>query len=949
MNLRNGILFILFILIPFASYLKAQPQPQVQDLKSEALLHMQSGRYGEAIDLLNKYISARPQLAEGYNLRGLAYEHRAQYEQAVYDFRSARKLEPNNPDIKENLNRVTGTWYKLIYSEIEGYKREIAIDPSVADNYLQIGRLYKNLGEWAEAELWYDKYLSMAKASPDDVIRYTEILSKNDHISKGEPILRKYTDEYSDDQRLWSRYGYFLMWLGKNKSAINAFEHALQLKPFFKEAIDGLARAKGEGYIYTFNDTATYNYYKYGISPPGYAIDNYFKSLKRNPDDNETRIKLIKSLMNAGRYEEAYQQLLILKDRGAKSGEIEELSRQVIAARDNYYLKQIAENEKLLREKPGNRAILLRLAGYYSLSGQYDKAVKLYGDYLLGHPDDNEIRFLYVQNATWDGQYPLAENELEVLIRQYPDSVKYKLLKARIYVWQNKHLEEAERLLNTVIREDPANFDALLTMAMLKYQQNSMKDAEYYASLAGDIKPSDLDVARLKFEITKMEKNNKANELYSILEEARQRIAQKDCQGAVELYEKYNNLTQPDEDVLIEETDAYICIKDYPSALRIYDDLLSGAFNYDIAKRRAQLLLWSNDPQTALDEFEKLYALNHNDSEVRMYIGDCYMQLKQYENARRVYNDLLSESPGSKLIQTRLGWLGEENGGFLSSGFPTYFMLNPEFNYYFDNYDFKYSIQGLRFETGINNYISIGFSGYTGELDSASSRLTLYTVQGLLSLRFNKFLSAGLSAGKTFFENNSNVIIGSAYLKAETRDYDARIDFIRQDAAQLLYSPFLVNQRLEADMIRLSAGYHGESGLIVSGYYNYYAISDNNQGNNLQFRLGKKFDELAAGYEFYYLGFKDISALYYSPDKFESHSLWGEWLILNNNKDELKIGGKIGIIPENNFIPREAFISARFLLVDNFTIQGRISTGSTIRANSGYSSSSFNIAAFWTF
>src|SRR5512146_189563 len=172
MNIRNVILFILFNLLPFAPYLTAQPQPHIQDLKSEALTHMKNGRYGEAINLLNNYISAKPQLAEGYNLRGLAYEHRAQYEQAVYDFRSAKKLEPFNPDIKENLNRVTDTWYKLIYSEIEGYKREIAIDPSVADNYLQIGKLYKNLGEWAEAELWYDKYLSMAKASPDDVIRY---------------------------------------------------------------------------------------------------------------------------------------------------------------------------------------------------------------------------------------------------------------------------------------------------------------------------------------------------------------------------------------------------------------------------------------------------------------------------------------------------------------------------------------------------------------------------------------------------------------------------------------------------------------------------------------------------------------------------------------------------------------------------------------------------------
>ena len=91
---------------------------------------------------------------------------------------------PENSDIKNNLTNATEQWYKLIYNEIEGYKREIAINPSKPENYLQIGKLYKNLGEWAEAELWYDKYLSMEQASPDEIIRYTEILAKNNRVSK---------------------------------------------------------------------------------------------------------------------------------------------------------------------------------------------------------------------------------------------------------------------------------------------------------------------------------------------------------------------------------------------------------------------------------------------------------------------------------------------------------------------------------------------------------------------------------------------------------------------------------------------------------------------------------------------------------------------------------------------------------------------------------------------
>ena len=484
---------------------------------------------------------------------------------------------------------------------------------------------------------------------------------------------------------------------------------------------------------------------------------------------------------------------------------------------------------------------------------------------------------------------------------------------------------------------------------MLKAQQNKFKDADYYVSRAGQINPSNAEIARLKFEIEKQRKINKANELYSILEEARKNVNNNNCYGAVSLYEKYNSLTTPDKNVLLEEADAYICLKDYTSAINIYNGLLNQSYDYEIAGKKAKVLLWSNDPQKALNEFNALYAKNPEDSEVRMYIGDCYMQMKQYSRARRIYNELLAESPGSRLIQTRLGWLGEGGGSFTSFRFPSYFLVNPETDYYFDNYDFKYSLQGLMLEAGLNNYISLGVSGYRGELDSASSGLNFYTIKGLLTLRFNRIFSMGLSAGKSVFENDQDLVVGSAYLKAQDKDYRIMLDYTSQDAAHVFYSPFLVNVRLRADMIRLSGEYNSESGLMASGYYNYFAVSDDNRGNNLQIRLGKRFGELAAGYEFYYLGFRDSTRLYYTPANFESHSLWGEWFIVDKSENRVTAGGRVGIIPENNFILREAFISARVLLAEHFILQGRITTGSTVRQNLGYSSTSFNVSAYWTF
>ncbi|MEO8232425.1 MAG: tetratricopeptide repeat protein, partial [Ignavibacteriota bacterium] len=305
--------------------------------KAEALQLFNSGRYGEAIDILNKYVSADPNSADGFNLRGVCYEKRGNYEYAVYDYRTAKKINPNDDEISSNLNRATSDWYKLLYNKIEGHKREIAINPNIAKNYLEIGKCYKNLGNWSEAEIWYDLYLEKENASSDEIIRYSEILAKNGHISKGEPILKSYTENYPKDHRLFSRYGYFTLWLGKNKIAEEAFKKSLEIRPYFKEAMDGLDLARGKGYVYSVNDTTSR--FNYGIPPPAkeYEIDRLYRLIKNKPADSESRFKLIDKLISANRFEEANQQLQILAPLFSDTDRYKDLWIKLNTLKNSYY------------------------------------------------------------------------------------------------------------------------------------------------------------------------------------------------------------------------------------------------------------------------------------------------------------------------------------------------------------------------------------------------------------------------------------------------------------------------------------------------------------------------------------------------------------------------------------------------------------------------------------
>src|SRR5664280_871362 len=108
--MKNIIVLVTLITFLNTSTIFCQALPD--KIKNEAKSEMLVGRYGQAIDLLNRYVSACPQKADGYNLRGICYQKRGQYEMAVYDFRLARKIQPDNSEINKNLTETTDAWYK---------------------------------------------------------------------------------------------------------------------------------------------------------------------------------------------------------------------------------------------------------------------------------------------------------------------------------------------------------------------------------------------------------------------------------------------------------------------------------------------------------------------------------------------------------------------------------------------------------------------------------------------------------------------------------------------------------------------------------------------------------------------------------------------------------------------------------------------------------------------
>ncbi len=962
-------LFFLIFLISLPLLLNAQ-RVDPNEFKKTALAHMQAGRFGEAIDQLNKYITANPQESDGYNLRGLCYEKRQQYENGRLDYRRAIAIESKSAEkraeYEKNLQRLIGIWYPILNRKIEGHLREIAIDPNKAFNYLEIGKSYKWMEIWDKAEEWYDKYLARDdNASPDEIIRYTEVLAKTGSIVKGERILKKFVERYPTDWRLWSRYGYFTMWLGKYAIAKKAFENALGFKPFYKEAQDGLDQVTNQAYLTQENPRAF---------EKEYPIDRYYRILRRDPRDTETRYKLVDELINANRIEEAYQQLQIIGQATPDDERFKEKNNYVTEFRNKTYRERLDSAKARLSMDASDKEALKTVAEYYEYLQEYDSARVILDQYFEKYPDekDQSLRYRWARIAAWSREFDKSIEIMDKLLADDPNNLDYQLFRAQVAVWINRDIELSQQYLENVLKSRPNSVSALISMGSIKLVQRDFEAAQEYENKAKDIEPNNDDVIKLQSNIDWQKMRFEEEKLYMILEQGRAKVNEKDYAAAIPFYEDYLSKAEPNNLILKEYGDVQFQAKNYTAALDAYNKVLSYGENYEAQKARASLYFTTGDSLKALSEYKDLVRQDSTDFEANLYLGDAYAKTAQNDSARIVYNNLLDwklDSTQVSAVKLHKSWLPVTGIAAIFETFPSAIGFAPNLSYYSDNIGFSMLSAGGRLELAVTNYLSIGASYLRSSIKAKESILNqdaittmnesgnpftgnrmFSTFKGLIMLRLgtNMNLSVGLGTSGSygaFTRDDQDFSI--VYEKPDT----IRVGFVYQnsDAVMILNSPYLIDTRMYASLYKADAYYKNREGLRISGYFQYVRVDDDNAGNDFSIRIGKYFwPDLALGYEYLYSNYKQKSIYYYSPRNFESHSLWLENDLEKQDKLKVSLGGKIGLIPQSSLIALEGHINVLYKLTKKLSLSGRISVGSASRDNSSYRYFSGQLSAYWS-
>lgn len=992
----------IFFLILLLSQLVLS-QNSVESLKRNALVHIQNERYGEAIDLLNKYISANGRNAEGYNLRGLCFEQREQYKNSVYDFRKAVKLEPQNNEYQSNLGRVSKIWYKILFDKIEGHKREIAIDPSDPFNYLEIGKCYRWMENWQKAEVWYDKYLARDDdASPDEIIRYSIILAKTGSIRKGEKILKKFTDRYPDDWRLLSRYGYFVMWLGKYNLAGKSFEKALEFKPYFKEALDGLDLAKKEGYL------TQYQYSMDRVNRKEYPIDRYYRLTKRYPEKHKYRFSLMHELINKNRLQEASEQVSYFRD---KYYEDMELQSKVDVYSDKIdSLKQMKIDENLAEYKNDSTSVenVIELADSYVASYYFDDGIKILKKYLDEHGEEtpNEVRFKYAKYSAWNYDWEPALNQLDYLIESNPDNSEYKLLRGQISVWIVQDLDLAEEYLNFALEKDKNNIQALVGLVQLHGWRKEFEESNKYLELARNIDPNSKDLKVAENNLNLHISAAKEREIFQIRADAQQLAIDGDYEAALSKYDEYlENVEVPTKTEKLEYADINVALGNYETAQSIYDEILLEEDDPDVRNLRAKVFLWKKEYDNAIEDFKFVLAndstnqtsrllfanalansdrydeaereIEYFESEfedstelnfieedpfkTKLFIADTYVAIEDYSDAEDIYEELLDSTEteeNKELINKRLSWIPEY--GFskaFNSGMrfvlPNQIGINPYNIFYRDNQEFNYFVLGLSTDINMSQYWGIGGSFARHFLNSgyyiiSLNEKILTEFKGRLNIYPHKYFTASFNYGNSTSEGEEKRELYGVNLSYKNKVL-TQVSFNRSDARFVLYSPYLLHTYLESDVYRFHFSLLKSEKFYLTFDYKYIELSDNNKGNDLQFRVGKSYIENGyLGYEYFYNNYGREDELYYSPKDYESHSIWAKSLVYQKDKVDIDLWGKVGYAPKIDYIISEIKGELSYNPYENLIISGELRLGRSFRYDSKYDYISTYVSVYWS-
>ncbi|MBH0180726.1 MAG: tetratricopeptide repeat protein, partial [Nitrospira sp.] len=107
---------------------------------------------------------------------------------------------------------------------------------------------------------------------------------------------------------------------------------------------------------------------------------------------------------------------------------------------------------------------------------KYEQAANAYRQYLIGNPENDDVRAALARVLSWQKQYEEAVALYEDILFRHPVDHDVRIALARVKAWQGK-LDEAQAGYQSVLQEEPDNPDARQGLADTLYWNREYAEA----------------------------------------------------------------------------------------------------------------------------------------------------------------------------------------------------------------------------------------------------------------------------------------------------------------------------------------------------------------------------------------------------------------------------------------------------------------------------------------
>ena len=582
------------------------------------LLHMNNDGTGDlrksgleiAVDYFSKALAIKPEDPMVNMLIGKAYQELGLVDEAIKFLSKASTLEPENILLRENLGAIyfeqrdfkkaIEIFNKVILAYPDNLKARSYLGASLqaTDNYLaaieqynyvlnynpneysilkNVGDCWLALGQFSKAK---ENYIKTKDLDPNVPNIYADIA----FVAKQEKDFSAAIENYKQalkikDNKEWKKSLAYTLWAGGQvQEAISAF--------------DEMGEYNISGFLYQSLDKDTQ------------AINSYEKAIAADPKDTRSRFNLARIYHEKGNLDKA----------------------------------KLAY-EKLLELKPGDKEAIFLLATLRQEQGDIDVAMQFYKDLLAQFnletkdlDDDSKLikdSVYFNLGLAYKSQqeFVKAEESFEQLVAT-PTSPRFEKKKdvfkelSFIKIALNKNLE-AEKLINSWLRDDPTSVDARNLYADYLVHLSKERQAIEQLRLASVL--DNTSKTRLKLANLLHSQNN----LYEALAEY-QVILQKDSTNLSALLGAANNFKSLG---FNEEA-----IGMYRETLKHYPDDVLANYNYGLLMQEVK------DLQTAKLHYEKVLAVNPSFVQVYYVLGLVNWDLGDKPKARQYWDTFMQTS-----------------------------------------------------------------------------------------------------------------------------------------------------------------------------------------------------------------------------------------------------------------------------------------------------------------